>query len=157
MPKFQLVVLLATVLAIAGCARSTLMRSDILSPLELNTNPQRYHGQVILVRGYVTLVPEGHNLYQSRKLAIEFDNRWGTGDPKFDARDYFAYCLTIANPHALMPARRALHRATITVKGTFLADYLGERDIDFGACPLNTGIVIDTDDLKRRYPSIFAN
>ena len=155
MPKFR-IFFVATVLATAGCAGSTLMRSDILSPLELNTNPQQYHGQVVLVRGYVTLVPEAHNLNQSRGLAIEFRSRWGTGDPEFDARDYFAYCLTIANPHALMPARRALHRATITVKGKFLADYLDDTKIDLGACPLNTGIVIDIDDLKRRYPDIFG-
>ncbi|HJU38434.1 MAG TPA: hypothetical protein VJ724_02600 [Tahibacter sp.] len=154
MPKFRLV-FLTTVLMTAGCARSTLMRSDIVSPLELNTNPQRYHGQAVLVRGYVTLVPGAHNLYQSRGLALEFQSRWGTGDPEFDARDYFAYCLTIANVDALMPKQWALNRITITVRGTFFADYYDNK-FDMGKCPLSTAIVIDIDDLKRRYPSIFS-
>ena len=147
---------LALSLVMAGCTHSALMSAETLSPSELNTTPGKYHDKIVVVEGLFTLVPEAHNLYQSKALKAEFERRWDADDPTFDPKSYQAYCLTIANPDALMGEREALNGTTITVKGKFLADYL-DGQIDLGACPLPTAIVVDVDDLRRRYPSIFAN
>lgn len=147
---------LAFALVVAGCAHSVPTSAGIVSPDDLNATPERYHDETVMVKGFITLVPEAHNLYQSKALKAEFERRWDAEDPAFEPSAYQTYCLTIANPEALMPKREALNGTTITVKGKFLADYL-EGKIDFGACPLPTAIVIDVDDLKRRYPSIFAD
>lgn len=122
-----------------------------VSPSDLNAAPERYHDKVVVVEGFLTLVPEAHNLYQSKALRAEFERRWDADDPAFDPKAYQAYCLTIANPDALMVKREALNGTNITIKGKFLADYLDGK-IDLGACPLHTAIVIDVDDLRRRYP-----
>ncbi|MGV8941508.1 MULTISPECIES: hypothetical protein [unclassified Lysobacter] len=147
---------LAFVLVMAGCAHLASTSPETVSPSELNTYPQRYHEQTVTVEGFLTLVPEAHNLYQSKALKAEFGRRWDAEDPTFDPKAYEGYCLTVANPDALMVKQEALNGTTITVKGRFLADYL-DGAIDLGACPLPTAIVIDVDDLKRRYPSIFAD
>jgi hypothetical protein len=155
MLKFRLALLALTFLA-AGCAHSAAMRERTASPSELNSDPRKYHEQTVVVEGFLTLAPEAHSFYQSKKLKAEFERRWDSDDPAFDPKAYQGYCLTIANPDALMAKRDALNGATITVRGKFLADYLDGK-IDLGACPLPTAIVIDVDDLKSRYPSIFAD
>lgn len=154
MTRLQIITLLSAI-AGAGCALSATTPGDSLSPIELNADPQRYQGQSVVVHGYVTLVPGGHNLYESRELRNEFARRWDAEDPGFDPRDYVQYCLTIANPEDLDEVGDELNGTSITVKGTFLANYL-DGGIDLGACPLPTGIVIDVDDLARRYPKLFA-
>lgn len=145
-----------SLLVMAGCAHSALMGTETLSPSELNSAPEKYHDKIVEVEGLVTIVPEAHNLYQSKALKAEFERLWDADNPAFDPKSYQAYCLTIANPDALMGQREALNGTTITVRGKFLADYL-DGQIDLGACPLPTAIVVDVDDLRRRYPSIFAN
>lgn len=143
--------LLALALMMTGCAHSALTSAGAVTPSDLNAAPERYHDKTVVVEGFVTLVPEAHNLYQSKALKAEFEQRWDADDPAFDPKTYQAYCLTIANPDALAAKREDLNGTTITVKGKFLADSLDGK-IDFGACPLPTAIVIDVDDLKRRYP-----
>lgn len=147
---------LAVAIMVAGCAHSTSTNLSAQSPSELNTYPQRYHGQNVVVEGFVTLAPGAHNIYQSKALKIEFERQWKSGDSAFDPKTYQAYCLTIANPEALLANREALNGMTITVMGKFVDNYLGGK-IDLGACPLPTAILIDVDDLKRRYPSAFTN
>lgn len=149
-------VLFFALAACAGCAHTGAPKTSGVTPSELNTHPHQYHEKNVLIRGYMTLAPEAHNLYESRKLALEFERRWDREDPTFDPAKYDNYCLTIANPDELMSKREALNGTTITVKGKFLADYLDGK-IDLGACPLPTAIVVDMDDLRRRYPSIFTN
>lgn len=147
---------LTLALAMTGCAHSASTSAGAVSPSDLNAAPAQYHDKTVVVEGFLTLVPEAHNLYQSKTLKEEFERRWDADDSAFDPKAYQAYCVTIANPDALMVKRDALNGTTITVRGKFLADYLDGK-IDLGACPLPTAIVIDVDDLKRRYPSIFAN
>lgn len=125
----------------------------IFSPSELNQNASKYNGAIVTVRGYVTLNPSGHNLYESRKLDQQFEHGWHS-DKSFDPKKYLKYCLTIANPAIMYVHRDAFNGKTIIVKGKFIDDYLKNR-IDLGACPLSTGIIIDEADLKARYPSIF--
>lgn len=148
--------LVAFSLVLAGCAHSELRSEETLSPSDLNRAPEKYHDKMVVVEGFLTLVPEAHNLYQSKALKAEFERRWDADDPAFDPKSYQAYCLTIANPDALMGKHEVLNGTAITVKGKFLADYLDGK-IDMGACPLPTAIVVDMEDLRRRYPSIFTN
>lgn len=143
-------------LVLTGCAHSAQTGTGTLSPSELNSAPEKFHDRIVVVEGLFTIVPEAHNLYQSKTLKAEFERRWDADDPTFDPNAYQAYCLTIANPDALTREREALNGNTIMVKGKFLADYL-DGQIDLGACPLPTALVIDVEDLRRRYPSIFAN
>lgn len=107
----------------------------------------------MVVRGYVTLAPEGHSLYESRQLNVEFKRRWDS-DKNFDPRDYVKYCLTIANPDFLYRVKDEIDGQTITMKGKFIDNYLEGR-LDLGACPLPTAIIVDEADLRTRYPSIF--
>ncbi|WP_349985834.1 hypothetical protein ABRP17_009675 [Stenotrophomonas sp. WHRI 8082] len=148
--------LLTLALVMIGCAHSAPTSGGAVSPSDLNAAPEQYRDKTVVVEGFLTLVPEAHNLYQSKALKAEFERRWDADDPAFDPKAYQAYCLTIANPDALTVKRELLDGTTITVKGKFLADYLVGK-IDLGACPLPTAIVIDVDDLRRRYPSIFTN
>lgn len=154
MTQLQISLLLSAITT-AGCALSATTPAGTLTPSELNSDPQKYQDQSVVVHGNVTLVPGGHNLYQSRELKAEFARRWNAEDPGFDPMDYVQYCLTIANPDDLDEISDELNGTSITVKGTFLANYL-DGGIDRGACPLPTGIVIDVDDLARRYPKLFA-
>jgi hypothetical protein len=138
-------------LTVSACARP---QDDVLSPSQLNGDPAAFQHKSVIVRGYVTLEPEGHNLYESKTLNDEFRKGWDSGSPSFNQRNYAKYCLTIANPGLMYRNRDTLKGQTLVVKGTFLADYLTPKKIDLGACPLRTGLLIDMDDLKKRYPTL---
>jgi hypothetical protein len=125
-----------------------------MSPSELNAAPTAFQHKVVTVRGYVILEPEGHSLYESEALKIEFDKSWDSGAKGFNPRSYVKYCLTIANPELMYRNRDTLRGKTLTVTGEFLADYMTPQAIDLGACPLPTAILIDLGDLKRRYPDL---
>lgn len=132
----------------------SLAQQPIKSPSELNADPAAFQHRVVTVRGYVTLEPEGHNLYESEALKAEFDKDWDLGAKGFNPRNYAKYCLTIANPGLMYRNRDTLRGKTLVVTGEFLADYITPHTIDLGACPLPTAILIDLDDLKRRYPDL---
>lgn len=51
------------VFLLAGCAHSVAINAETLSPSALNSAPERYHGQTVMVRGFLTLTPEAQNLY----------------------------------------------------------------------------------------------
>lgn len=149
--RFVATVLFAA-MSLNACAQET-----ALSPSTLNANPQAYRDQTITVRGYVTLEPEGHTLYESKELNVKFRNGFDSDNENFRVRDYMKYCLTIANPELMYRNRETLSGKTLTVKGKFLADYRKPNSIDLGACPLSTAIFVDTDDLKRRYGDLLPN
>jgi hypothetical protein len=129
-------------------------KEEVLSPRELNSHADSYHDQNVIVKGYVTLYPNGHSLYQSRELSLEFVRRLRSGDPAFDPTEYQEYCLTIANPGFMLDHQHEWNGKTIIAKGRFIKNYLAGY-IDMGACPLPTAIVIDEADLKRRYSEMF--
>ena len=138
-------------------AISSYAQEKVLSPSELNANPYAFQHKTIAIRGYVTLEPEGHNLYESKALKDEFDREWDSNAKGFNPNSYDKYCLTIANPGLMYRNRDTLKGKTLVVPGEFLADYNDykkNRAIDLWACPLPTGILIDTGDLKRRYPNL---
>jgi hypothetical protein len=142
-----------TFFALDACAQQ-----QIYTPSELNANPDAYQHRVVTVRGYITLEPEGHNLTESKELNDEFARGVDSGGKNgFNPRSYRKYCLTIANPGLMYRNRDTLKGKTLVVTGEFLADYNDYKKnhaMDFWACPLPTGIVIDMDDLKRRYPDL---
>jgi hypothetical protein len=45
-----------------------------------------------------------------------------------------------------------MHGKTVAVRGKFIKDYKHDGFIDLGACPLAGALLIDGDDLARRYP-----
>jgi hypothetical protein len=138
---------------IASCS-SISLHGKSLTPSQLNDNPTRYNGKFVEVRGFVTLAPEGHVLYESQALSAEFKRGWKSGSRAFDVRKYEKYCLTIANPGLLYKNRASVNGKTITVRGKFIDNYLDGTVIDLGACPLPTAIVVDDADLERRYGSL---
>lgn len=146
--------MVAFVLLTSGCAHAAQGMSPVLKPSDLNLNASIYDGRDVIVRGYLTLEPEGHTLYESKNLSDEFGRRWDAEEKNFDPNSYDKYCLTIANPKLLYDKIEAFAKKTITVKGKFEANYMVNR-IDFGACPLPTAITIDEADLKARHPEIF--
>jgi hypothetical protein len=141
------------ILFVSGCSLDS-VQSEPMSPSALNANAARYHGQTVMVRGYVTLAAEGHTLYESQALNAEFEKGWDSGSRDFDVRKYDKYCLTIANPDLLYKHRAMVNRKTLIVQGKFIKDYLDGHTIDLGACPLPTAIIIDESDFKRRYGSL---
>lgn len=127
-------------------------QEQVLSPSVLNANPEAFDGKTVLVRAYVTLAPGGHTLYESKALDLEFRRRMDDeADQAFNPKAYEPYCLTIANPQFLNDHMDAFNGRTIEVHGQFMAHYLDAQHIDMGACPLPTGLLVDIDDLKRRY------
>jgi hypothetical protein len=153
MPMSKTIPLILALLA-NGCA-SPVHESALLSPLTLNSNPDVYHQQSVLVEGYVTLVASGHNLYQSKALNEEFAYNLHDGE-RFDPRPYIPYCLTIANPQIFEDHMSDFSGRTLVFRGRFLKNYLDGQTVDLGACPLPTAIVIDEADARRRYPDLFS-
>jgi hypothetical protein len=146
---------IAVLSILAGCVQAA-ERTVPLKPSELNARPAHYNGKIVLVRGFVTLVPEGHNLYESKNLNREFRQHIAAGGKDdFHPQAWDKYCLTIANPGLLYKHQADFNGTTVTIKGKFIDDYLNARTIDLGACPLPTAIIIDYADLRRRYPSRF--
>lgn len=128
----------------ASCAHVGRDQQEIaLSPSELNSNISNFSGKNVTVKGYVTLEPEGHNLYESKELKTEFARRWESDEKDFDPKKYIKYCLTIANPDFLYRRRESLAGKTLVVKGKFIGNYTGPNNFDIGACPLPTAIFID--------------
>ena len=142
---------------IFGLMSSACAQDKVLSPSTLNSDPGAYKDRDVTVRGYVTLEPEGHNLYESTELNEQFRNGFDAGTKDFHVRDYMKYCLTIANPDLMYRNRAALLGKTLVVKGKFLSDYLSPGVIDLGACPLPTAILIDMNDFKIRYGKLLPN
>lgn len=132
-------------------------KDPVLSPSQLNANPSRYQNKTVIIRGFVTLAPEGHTLYESRELNDKFRDGFDSHSNDFHVRDYNKYCLTIANPGLMYRNQATLRDKTLTVEGTFLADYRKSDRIDLGACPLPTAILIDMKDLKHRYGKLLPN
>lgn len=136
-------------LALTGCAGP-----EVLSPTQLNSSPSLYNGQRVTVRGYVVIAPEGHNLRDSKKAYDEFAAHYDVNakpDPSFDPRSHQEECLTIANTAVFREHSSAFQGKTLVFRGRFVGHYLNDNEIDLGACPLNTAILIDIDYLKARY------
>ena len=155
MKAIRLLILISSCMLQLACAG--VQEKDPLSPSELNTNPGRYNRHNVLLRGYITLVPEGHNFYESEMLNAEFRHRVETDSMHFDpfTFEWKRYCLTIANPDLMYKHQSNFDKKTITVLGKFVDDYLGPRTLDLGACPLPTALYIDYANLRRRYPALF--
>jgi len=141
-------------LFVSGCSLSP-VRSEPLSPSELNTDAAHYNGQSVVVQGYVMLAPEGHILYESQALNDEFRHGVDAGG-RFDANKYEKYCLTIANPDLLYRNEATVNKKMLIVRGKFIDNYLNGKIIDLGACPLPTAIIIDENDLRQRYGSLLT-
>lgn len=134
---------------LVACSSARSDRSDmldpILSPSQVNANPERFDGQRIAVRGLVLLSSNSHSLYESRELLDEFKRRIGSeedfGPAQFE--EYDKYCLTIANPRKLFddPSRYRGH--VVVFYGTFVKDFLSEDVIDLGACQTVVAPVIE--------------
>jgi len=142
---------------LCGLLSAACAQEQVLSPATLNANPSAYKNNEVTVRGYVTLEPEGHNLYESKEINEKFRKGLDAGSKDFHVRDYMKYCLTIANPDLMYRNRATLRGKTLVVKGKFLDDYRNTHAIDLGACPLPTAILIDMDDFKLRYRSLMPN
>jgi len=136
---------------------------DLVSVRELNSNPGKYHGKTVYVRGYLLLSPvPSHNFYNSKEEDEIGDQAYKNHNPffgRFDYRKSEINCVAIANPYGLLRQISRLDRATVIIKGEYISDfYLLEPVIDFGACSITSGpaLVMDYDDFKRRYPTVFS-
>jgi hypothetical protein len=144
----------AGTIVLSACAHTPDPTVESLRPSEVNADSNRYAGATVVVRGYLVLGPESHVLYESKQLNEEMQRRWKAGSDSFDPGDYQKYCLTIANPGLLLRNRASVRGKTLLIKGTIQADYLNQNIVDLGACPLPAAIIVDDDDLRRRYPSL---
>jgi hypothetical protein len=152
----HLITLLFTALTFFGM-NVAMAQSGVLRPSMLNGNPTQFNGKDVVVRGYVTLEPEGHNIYESKELNVELGNAIDAGGRGFDMNSFDKYCLTIGNPALLYKNRATLEGKTLVIKGKFIDNYLTGHNIDLGACPLPTAIIIDQNDFKQRYGELLPN
>jgi len=166
------IVFVMFVLATVGCAHQAsfvptdsefLYHIDLVSVRELNSNPEKYHGQTVYVRGYLWLSPVPvHNFYESKEDYEIFKQAQKNDNPflaHFDFESYRRNCFAIANPYGLLRQISRLDGATVIIKGEYISDfYLLEPVIDFGSCSITSGpaLVMDYDDFKRRYPTVFS-
>jgi hypothetical protein len=146
-------IILASII-LTSCSSRKLHNPQPLTPSELNTNAAKYNGQTVEIRGYILLAPEAHVLYESKSINTEFQYRMKVTNGHADLKSYVKYCLTIANPAILFHNEKTVNKKTLIIRGKFIDNYLGPRDIDLGACPLPTGFIIDEDDLRHRYPGL---
>jgi len=166
------VVFVLFILATVGCAHQVsfvptdsefLYHIDLVSVRELNSNPEKYHGQTVYVMGYLLLFPPSHNLYNSkeeREIAHQAQKNDNPFLAHFDFDNYRRNCFAIANPYGLLRQISRLDGATVIIKGEYISDfYLLEPMIDFGSCSITSGpaLVVDYDDFKRRYPTVFSD
>lgn len=132
--------------------------SEALSPSTLNVAADVYDGKIVEVRGFITLAPEAHVLYESKERDVEFARKIAPPiNGNLDAKVYMKYCLTIGNPAFLYRHAAFFNGKTMTFKGQFVKNYLHDNLFDPGACPLPPAVIIDVDDLKRRYPGRLKN
>ena len=150
---------LCSVLFVAiGCMEAGESAETVLSVSELNTHPALYNAKTVVLSAYVRIAPEGHSLYESKEKNDEFVEAFNHHmKPHFDFKKYDSYCLTIANPDFFYAHADVLNGKTVVVRGKFLATYLGPNEYEHGACPISTGIVIDVDELERRYRGMFLS
>jgi hypothetical protein len=149
MKSKALLTLMVCGVAVTGCSQEP-RRSEPLRPSVLNSDAAHFNNKTVVVRGYLTLAPEAHVLYESQELASEFSRQVEAGG-RFDAKSYSIYCLTVANPEWLYENKAIVNNKVLVVQGRFIDNYLDGHTVDLGACPLPTAIVIDEMDLKRRY------
>ena len=148
MIRITLTLLAACVLS--ACAHVN-QESAIYSPSVLNGSREKFHRKIVRVRGYVTITSNGHTLYESKSLNAEFRRLWDQ-ESDFDQETFDKYCLTIANPDFFYKNSELLSGKTIIAEGRFIKNYLKDDAIDLGACPIKTGIIIDTKSIKTVEP-----
>jgi hypothetical protein len=122
-----------TILALSTLPAWTADRT-VLRASQLNSDPDTYDGQDVVVKGYAILEPHNHLLYDSRK-AFTRRNEYHDNDK---------HCLTIINPGFLFRAKGQswdLTKHTLTLSGKFFAHYL-DRVVDLGACGGRPGFTI---------------
>lgn len=143
-------VFLFIMLVSCSCSHTLADGNGNLRPSELNAKPSIYDGKYITVEGYIIIKPSAHVLYESKAIQMNFERLWNSNNPSFDPRSFFKYCVTIANRNDLVNLSTRLPDH-VSVRAKFIAKYLDDRHFDPGSCPLPTAVIIDVDDLKRRY------
>jgi hypothetical protein len=114
-------------------------RAQILSVHDLASDPKRYDGQQVTVRAFANFgYPHSYMLLQSRQ-----DYADKPGDDEEIARS----CMEVLNPQRLYRTQRErqtrIHRHTITVRGTFVADKFGGGEgFSLGGCSVNKRAIV---------------
>lgn len=141
----EIVVLGIVCLAATACSRPSeilsLPEPAMVTPSQLNSDPDLYHQQEVVISGFVLLSSGSHNIFESRELFEEYEQKLQSGN-YLDPNEFDKYCITIANPDRLWADPEKFRRKTVVFKGVFIKDYLREDRIDLGACS-KTAIVID--------------
>jgi len=120
------------------------VREQVLRPSQLNSDPEFYDGREVVVRGYSFLAPEQNFLLDSRERGVYNRKKWAS-EENFTAEDD-KYCLTIINPNLLFEKAHnswGLTHHMLTLRGKFVAHYYDTGVIDFGACPIAPGFIVE--------------
>jgi hypothetical protein len=119
-------------------------REEILRPSQLNSRPEFYDGQEVVVRGYSFLAPEQNFLLDTRERGVYNRKKWAREEAL--TADDDKYCLTIINPNFLFEKAHdswSLTHRMLTLRGKFVAHYFDTGVIDFGACPIAPGFIVE--------------
>jgi hypothetical protein len=114
-----------SIIAIMGCSQS-LMASDskYVTPEELASNPDKFDGKHVTLKGYVVVAPEKRDIFQS-KSAYE--------DPN-------GVCLGLDGPNSLF--RKFTKREISGISGTFRKQLCRENEVCLYWCG-KSGIELD--------------
>lgn len=124
---------------LTGCAGSPFGTARTFTPEQINSKPGLFHGQVVRIRGYVTIGVELRTMYQSKSLLKQGERLWKQGN--FSSEPWDQYCLTLINALDKDVDLLKYNRRTVEVIALVDKDY-GDRVIDLGGCMIDTGIVV---------------
>lgn len=127
MKKFKILIVLPVLGIFMGCSNvgigSAPRDSDALLPSDLVSNPDKFDGKHVNVRGYVIIGPESRNIFDTRDGSL---NRNGA-------------CLGLSGDNAVFSK---FHRGQTRVSGIFRQNICGPNDVCLYWCG-QSGIELD--------------
>jgi hypothetical protein len=135
----------AVALLLAGCATS---QTAVLSPRELNEHAAQYDRAKVQVRGMLVLGTNGRSIYQSHDRFEQWE-REVRGPGGVDREAYADDCLMLFDVDRLLEHAHLLHGSTLTISGTFVADFYEPDSFDMARCSSRpTAFFVDDESVR---------
>lgn len=144
--KMRFAALTALIIVWLGTAAPS-MAAEVLRPSDLNKSPEKYDGQVVVVKGILLAGLPGNNhlqaIYDSRLRRF-----WVSLKSKFGIKHYIGKnadkgCLTIDNRDYIWDNIDDPKYKHVIIRGEFINNYESAYDYIAGTCVIRTGIWID--------------
>lgn len=127
---------------VAGCSFTT---------SQLNADPERYDGAMVVVRGFLRLGNGTATLYDSEVQPQDVQRTCDEGCIHRRARSTTHSCIKIGNPEVFTPASERLTARTVVLQGKFVVRHATASQ---GSCRSAGVLLIDEIALARRFPFV---